>query len=77
MTAEIERPCPTCEEEGRGRSRIGNKRSACKTCNAFARRLEREVSKALRVAVPEAYEHLREETEARLYADLTKEGMTP
>lgn len=67
-------PCP---DPGHGEpSRIGNRRSSCRTCNSFARRLERAVTAALRHRQPETYRAVRAEEERALYAALVK-GQTP
>lgn len=76
MAQPIERPCPSCIDEGRGLSRIGNHRAKCRLCNSFARRLERSIIAELKRSNSEAYAELREATETRLYKEITK-GSTP
>lgn len=77
MTTEkprCELPCP--DPEHGETSRIGNRRSSCKTCNVFARRLERAVSAALREEDPERYRRVRERVEREQYKTLLR-GQRP
>lgn len=66
-------PCPECKSSGHGFSRIGNRRAKCRTCNAFARRLERSLNTAIRKTIdPEVIEELRAQLEGELYEALMK-----
>ena len=52
---------------GEGGQRIGNKRSTCKTCNAFTQSVRRLTLTRLKERYPADYEELRLRTEMDLY----------
>lgn len=60
-------PCPRCASP-----RVGNRRAACSTCNAFAQRVRRQVLARIQRSLPNEYERLKAEVEAELYAQLTE-----
>ena len=69
MSESSEMPCPECRISGRG-GRIGNRRSACGTCNAFAQRVMRMTRTLMKERHAQEYEALRQEAEQTLYPDV-------
>lgn len=60
--------CPECVSTGTfGFARIGNARSSCATCNAFAQQVLRRTSSRLKDEYPEDYARLRKEVEPVVY----------
>lgn len=66
-------PCFECTSRGIARmSKIGNRRSECSSCNAFAQRVRRRTLALLRESQPEAYVALRAQVEIDTYAEMMK-----
>lgn len=60
--------CPECVSTGTfGHARIGNARSSCPTCNAFAQQVIRWAGRKLRDQYPDDYARLRKEVEPVVY----------
>jgi hypothetical protein len=61
-------PCPECRMRGfGGRSRIGNRRSRCNTCNNFAQNVMRVTRRELVKLHGEEYMAIRLRAELELY----------
>lgn len=59
-------PCPVCASRGTP-GRIGNRRSKCRACNAFARRVERATLRELARRHEPEVSRIRGELEADIY----------
>lgn len=73
-------PCPECRlrmlGEGKvpkGPNRIGNRRTYCNTCNAFAQNVTRIAGRKLREMFPEVYSDLRVQVERDLYPQVIED----
>ena len=67
-------PCPECRAQGRvGKTRIGNRRSTCRTCNNFAQNVMRLTRKRLVEKYAEEYERLRLQVELDLYPQVIED----
>ena len=63
--------CPECKDRGHsGAAKIGNRRSACATCNQFAQAVARRICTTLRSNHPDEVARLRATIEADLYAEV-------
>lgn len=65
--------CPACSSERSGASRIGNRKTTCRTCNRFAQAVRRLVSRRLTDAHPDEAQRLRLAAESEVYDQITKE----
>lgn len=71
MDPEPHLPCPQCAQtRTQGSNRVGNRRSACGTCNRFTQTVTRRIGVALREAHPDEAAKLRTLIEAQVYADM-------
>lgn len=73
-------PCPECRlrvmSEGKipkGPNRIGNRRSYCNVCNAFAQNVTRIAGRKLREMFPEVYADLKVQAERDLYPQVIED----
>lgn len=61
-------PCPECRMKGRGgKTRIGNHRGDCKTCNAWAQNVMRMTRTRLIAQHSAEYKSIRAQVEKDLY----------